>query len=1055
MRYLLVFELYFELFCNMKLLRLILIFITVLGWGLTEASAQFYYTGRGSASTRWMQIKTKDYQLLYPQQFQPTALGLAAFMDTIVPQLSYGMPKKIIRTPLIMRTQSMYSNGYVVWAPKRDEMVTSPPTNNYAVPWLKQLAVHEWRHVVQMSTMKRGLTKIATWVFGEGGIGIGLLAVSDWVLEGDATLAETQFSEFGRGVQPGFNIEYRAHALAGTLNFKRVDPWICGSYKRNIPDIYKYGYQVMTAGETYYSPTLWGDILEYSAKWPIFIAPDYFYLRRHHKTSITKLSRRTFAELDAWWKPTFTPNSFQLITAPSKVYTWYEYPMDFPSDIPARTFAATRRRAMYDVMALKHSFDMPGRLVGIDTAPSTPKREKRIAWVDRVSSRPLQQNGALYWTQYKRHPIWEQVSYSQVRSLNLHTGRQSVISRWGRDLFATPFTMDSSTFIAVSSLDDQSNSYIALRGQLADAVLLPNGGNGVRGEKWREVSNFHFDRPTAVHGLAWDGPRQRLCFIALDDRGMWIGGVELNHDLTFGSPKVLLPPTLASMSDLYCRDGVLYFTSIASGKDEVHSLELSTLIERQVTSSTLGSMAGTPSARSSKGANPATSGGLWHTGYTPGGWMVAHSDASPSYSSGHSSSSDHSSIDSSDIVVHSRLPKNILNPPRYKWDVPKIDTMSLMPYTLGAAGDSVTGAGAQKHTPKRYRQGGRQFNVNTWAPVGFDGDYLDYDAPFMIAFGVSAFFQSTMGDMRGYATYGWRNKSNWIKGRFTYTGLPVQLSVVAEYGGGKQLEYGKPNIIADDGTVISAPAPKLDNFLAVGAALSVPLDLSSGAWSMSLYPSFSATYSNARLYSGMLGSLAYDNGFVQYGGTVSWNHTLRSAYQLLRPRWGYQVRVSYSGAFHNSFSHNKSLLAVGYLPGILHTHSTSVRVGYSRQEVNKAYQFSNKPFTPRGVYEPRPAASYFGTGVEYALPVAYPDWGWDGFLYFKRIWVNLHGGYAVGQYKNLGTSGLLTRQSYSYGVDVTVDFNLLRAFSQSITLGFAMPSTSRKLWFTVGYSAGF
>lgn len=1061
--------------CVMKYLRLVILIMVMLSW-CDLASAQFYYTGRGSASTKWMQIKSKDYQLLYPSQYRPTALGLSSFMDKVVPHLSYGMPDRIIRTPLILRTESVYSNGYVTWAPKRDEMVTSPPLGGlsggptYAVPWLKQLAVHEWRHVVQMSTMKRGLTKIATWLLGEGGVGLGLLTVSDWVLEGDATLAETQFSEFGRGLQPAFTLEYRGYASDGKLDFKRLDPWVSGSYKRNVPDIYKYGYQIITASETFIRPNLWSDILEYSARVPIIIAPDYFYLRRHYQTSVKKITQHTFDDLNKWWQPTFTPNNFSTLYfgKPRDVYTWYDYPQQLSSSPSLPSLSM-------DIVALKHSFEFPGRFMALDTSNMT---ERRLFWMDGLSSRPLIDGRMMYWSEYKRHPIWEQVSYSQLRARNLTTGKSRVVKRWGRDYFATPLSFGDrqvrqdrqmGRIVAMVSLDDQSNSYIAAystadsaaregvgspsKNRKSSKSSKSNGSSALPGSSEpsepsepsdlvSEVLRYNFPRTTEVLGLAWSEPLSELYFIALDDRGMWIGamgiapsGDSLPVRLLVTGVREVTAPSLATLSDLYCKDSTLYFGSIASGKDEVHSLDIHTGVQRRITQSKLGSRTSVPSASGSSAES-----GMLHTTYTGGGWQIAHT---------HADTIAAVIADSATVVEYSRLPNNILNPPRYKWDVPKIDTI---PITLGAP---------TLHKDKRYRKAGRQFNVHTWAPLGFDGDYLFDEAPLFITFGATAFFQSTMSDMRGYATYGWRNNSNWLKGRLIYTGLPVELSITAEYGGGKQLEYGSPSRLTSAGAY-SAPALKPN--VQVGGSLAVPLNLSSGAWQRYLTPSFSATYSNARLYDplvkesplGPLFSSSYSTGYTRYGAAIYWGHTLRSAYQSLRPRWGYLARVSYSGAFSDDFANQKTILLRGYLPGLAPTHSVCINVAGAMQQADKRYAFSSKPLSLKGVYDPYSTRSYMAATLEYAMPIAYPDWGWDGIIYFKRLWVNLYGGYSNGHYMTSSAAKpLITKEHFSYGLDLNVDFNFLRTFAQSITFTIAKPSTSYNVWFNVGFNFNF
>lgn len=959
-----------------KALRLFVAIICCL-MSYVPAQAQFYYTGRGPASLKWEQIKAPDYQLLYPKGFRPTALGVAAFMDTISPYIAYNFPDPVKRIPIILRTENMRSNGYVTWAPKHGELITAPPTSGFAVPWLKQLSVHEWRHVVQMSNMKHGLTKIATWVLGEAGISVGLLAVSSWLLEGDATLAETQFSEFGRGKQPSFSIEYRALAAKGQLTGMRLDKLICGSYKTMIPDIYKFGYQVTTAGETYHSPTLWGDIIKYSGKWPIFVVPDHFYLKKHFNTDIRQLTRRTFKELDQYWAQSLIPNNYNLLTQPTKHYTTYKYPIADPTTSGS------------SVIAVKSQFYSPTKFVRFDPRSGT---EKRIRFTGMMSSRPITKGNTMYWTEYKAHPIWEQSGFSQIKTMNLLTGRTKSEKRWGRNFYVTPL---GDNLIAYSLLDDQSTNHLVL----SDSCF-------------RSVAEYRFGEATEIQGLASDADGDELFFLALDHSGVWIGGIEIKHDgekgCSFGAIRTIRKPSVVSMANLSSSGDRLYFESIASGKDEVHTIDTRTLREDRITGSTFGAFM--PSVADGDST-------LWMTSYTSGGYMLARTKATKSV----------------EQISWSRLPKDLLNPPRYQWKVPKIDSIRITP---NAPTD---------HTQKRYSKAGRWFNVHSWAPVAFDGDFIDMRTDLLISFGLTAFFQSTMGDMRGFFTYSPTHKGNWMKGRFTYTGLPVQINFMGEYGGGNQGVYLSRDGVGSNPTIqLTKP---LSKYVAVGVGASMPLDFSGGAWYRTLNPSFQYTYTNDRLYST---DTSYTTGLHHYVASIYWGQNMAMAYQNLRPKYGYSVRATVLSGFNKGFGLTSSLSASCYLPGVWRNHSLYLQTLFSYQS-DERYQSSTKLITLKGVYNPRAAKGYIAAVAQYALPLAYPDWGWDGKLYIKRIWMNLYGGYTRGEYFKYG-GGFDTLRHNSLAVDATVDFNLFRAFDLSLTFTVAKPSNIRGVWFGVGFN---
>ena len=69
--------------------------------------------------------------------------------------------------PVILHNHSVRSNGFVAWAPKRMELVTTPSPHGYPQDYLEQLALHEFRHVVQVDKLRQGFTKGLSYIIGE------------------------------------------------------------------------------------------------------------------------------------------------------------------------------------------------------------------------------------------------------------------------------------------------------------------------------------------------------------------------------------------------------------------------------------------------------------------------------------------------------------------------------------------------------------------------------------------------------------------------------------------------------------------------------------------------------------------------------------------------------------------------------------------------------------------------------------------------------------------------------------------------------------------------
>lgn len=947
------------------------------------ARAQFYYNGRGPMNLRWEQIKSPHYKLVYPERYAPTATALAGFLDTIAPSITHGFTRTPQRLPILLHTENLYSNGEVVWAPKRMELMTTAPAGDiYAEPWLKQLAVHESRHIVQLSALRSGLTRVASWLLGEAGTCVGMIVVPKWFLEGDATLAETQYSEFGRAYQPSFTVGMRALFAADSTNTRlKSDRWISGSYRTYIPGLYEYGYQVVAAGERYHGPEMWGRAVEYAGRWPIFIVPLRIYLSRHYNTRLSDLSQTALDDLYDHWKPySAIPDSYRTLTRPTRdgrAFTTYADPLPTPRGI----------------IATKTDYDTPPRFVWVDT---TTHRDRTLRWIATPSSRPTVAGNTLWWTEYKPHPVWEYKTYSIIRSLDLMTGKRKSYGHRQAHYFATPLTLDGRTFVATVSPDSLGGSDLVLH----------------TAEPFRETDRLPFDLLTTLHGMAWDSTTRTLAFIALGEEGMQLCRTSVTPEGTLTPVEAITAPSMVTLSGLTADGhGHLYFSSIQSGKDEIHTLDLTSpeRTERRLTTSRFGAYS--PAADTSR---------VLFTTYTADGYLVA-------------ATTPH---DTQDTVRWSRLPANLLNIPAPRWNVP---TMSQLPMD-----DSTT-----SHPVRRYNKALRWFNIHSWAPVAADIDNLlnTSDRTLNIGFGASLFFQSVMGDSYGSATYGRLHGDNWLQGSWTYAGLPLQITADVKYGGGKQSVY----IPVDSYNAgIRAPADR-KNFLQVQGSVSVPLDLSGGSNLRLLQPSFTVTHHNSLMYDPDRSS--FTKGYQSYYASLWWSNNRRASTRCITPRLGYALRADVIGAFNNRFGMLYSLFARGYLPGFMHNHSMTLRVG-GMYQTEAELGFNQKPFFPRGAYNGWAAKYYGAASLDYTFPVCYPDGGINGVVFFKRIWMNLFGDFSRGAYF---AGGGTTRghNIWSYGGDIAFEMNVLGSSSPA-TVKFTLASPSNdKFYFGIGLAMDF
>ena len=191
-------------FLNSLTIGILLIFTLI-----TPGNAQFVDLGQDPCNTRWRQIKTDNFQIIYPDFFEDNAQYLANIYEKLYTHANtLGIKPK--RMSMIVRANGGVSNGNAGWAPKKSELYTAPP-QDVSDAWLEHLCVHEFRHIVQYDKVNQSFTKALYYIFGEQ-ITMAVIGiyVPMWFLEGDATVFETSVGKSGRGRSPEFLNEMKA-----------------------------------------------------------------------------------------------------------------------------------------------------------------------------------------------------------------------------------------------------------------------------------------------------------------------------------------------------------------------------------------------------------------------------------------------------------------------------------------------------------------------------------------------------------------------------------------------------------------------------------------------------------------------------------------------------------------------------------------------------------------------------------------------------------------------------------------------------------------------------
>ncbi|MFW5974996.1 MAG: hypothetical protein ACOCQ6_02200, partial [Bacteroidota bacterium] len=249
-----------------------LIFALVLVFsGLTEGKGQFFYYGQEPSSLQWKTFDTPHFTIYYTED---ASLQAHYFSRLLEKNYRYFSTKENLfpqQTPVVIHNRDIVSNGFSVPAPLRMEISTLPSQDLTALKSLPLLAIHEFRHSMQIAAFRNGFARHLNWLLGDVAVSGAMARLPFWFIEGEAVYSETAYTYAGRGRDGDFLMEWQALADSdGNISYDKA---IQGSFKDFIPNYYKLGYQIYNHGQRYYPDSLWRYTLHRTAHVPYGFRP--------------------------------------------------------------------------------------------------------------------------------------------------------------------------------------------------------------------------------------------------------------------------------------------------------------------------------------------------------------------------------------------------------------------------------------------------------------------------------------------------------------------------------------------------------------------------------------------------------------------------------------------------------------------------------------------------------------------------------------------------------------------------------------------------------------
>lgn len=888
------------------------------------AQGQFYNIGNDPAKTKWMQIRSKNYTLIFPQEIDSLAREYLNTMEKYRPFVLNSLridPKPI---PVVLHPYTVKSNGMVAWAPKRVELYTIPPAySGYSESWIKQLVLHETRHIGQTSYFTTGIYKYLYWFIGEQSTGLGVgLYPGLWQLESDAVATETILGDAGRGRNADFLAYHRAAFLSGDL--RNWDRWKFGSYRHYTPDIYSFGYlitSVMKAycGNQYITADIFSGLVEN------FYNPNVLtsVFRRHTGKTRFELLDLSIDLMTSIWSNDLLGKGQLTKTEPilqksPRYYT--EYTSLLQVDYMDQSYT----------LAKKEGMDQSSSLVKID---STGK-EKRIRPFNYASSDLKYNNGKIYWTEQIPGVRWELESYSALRSYDLSTGK---VEKFGRNSrYFNPSVNPSGDIVAVAEYRTDGSSHLVTLSPLSKEVIgtIPTYDNG-------EIKEI-----VLTDTLAY-------CTI-ITSRGMGLYSVDLHSGDT---PEWinLIPDQHQTITDLTAAEDRLLFTSDLDGVNNIYQFNPFTLLLHKLTNSPYGASSAQYDYKKHR---------LIYNSLTLEGKLPVSTQ-----------------IDSLKWEI-----ADFSKP--YKHPVAELMTLlSGEKRDLDSYGSEQSETITEELPVKRYRKSSHLFRFHSWAPLYYNVDRIlsmSFEKLYDLgSLGAVAYSQNTLGTLTTMLGYSYHGGFHSGHANITYSGLFPVIEYTLDFND-RNSQSRMIEVDTQGQTTLNINNTGKP-YLRSNLTAYIPFNFSSGGWHRGLIPQITWSFNNDTYYSYDLGKNTYRQQ-LRFG--MRYYQILSTPKSSIFPRSGFGISMYGGAPLGQGENFGNHLYIGGYIyaPGFTSIQGAKFSLAYQRQFTDNKVYYSNFYATmPRGITDVVTRERYIMGSVDYAIPVYLGDISISWVAYLQRM----------------------------------------------------------------------
>jgi hypothetical protein len=532
--------------------RFIVSFVVVFNFLNLNCFSQFYTAGVDPASVKWRQVKTRHFKLVYPTTFDKQAQYLANGLEYNYYHEGNSMDHPDFKIPVIIHNQTTIPSSVTPYAPRRMDYFTAPPQDLYPQDWVDQLIIHECRHAAQYSALNHGFTKALTYVLGQQGTFLTLgLFVPLWLIEGDATVAETALHNTGRGRTPSFEMHLRAQLVQDRLySYEKATN---GSYRNYVPGKYELGYQLVGLSRDIYGPNLWGNVLNDVGRHSYSPVPFSASIKKqtgYNKyilyDTLTHILQKKWLDYDR----TVRENNYEILTKRNyNEFTSYNIPVILRDSL---------------IVTVKSCLDNCPVVILIDRN----KNEKKLftASANFLSESLSTSDSILYWSEMTNDPRWSFRDYRVIKSYNYYTGKIQQLTN--RSRYYAPSVSDNGKLIVTVEVTIDNKYFLV--------ILDPKDGHIIK--KISTPDNLLFVHPR------WSADNKSIVSVVFGKQGNNLALINAETSRV----ETLLPYTSLEIKRPSFLNQFIIYQASYNGIDNIYSLDTVTHDIAKITTSRFG-----------------------------------------------------------------------------------------------------------------------------------------------------------------------------------------------------------------------------------------------------------------------------------------------------------------------------------------------------------------------------------------------------------------------------------------------------------------------------------